>query len=224
MFRKFIKDLNTLQIEGITLNLEDRSEKVYFCVGLLLADNLGFQNAMGFAGGFNSNYYCRFRKVCKEVMRLQFKEKRGDLRKVRDYCEDVALGLKLSGVVENSVWNSLLSFHVYENYAADILHDLFEGVCKTDMIIILQYYICEKRSFSVASLNARINSFNYNLNGLGNKPPSFTYEDIQDGKLNMSATEMFNFTLLFSFFVGDMFEPDRQDPVLLLYLTLREII
>ena len=157
-------------------------------------------------------------------MRLQFKEKRGELRKVRDYCEDVALGLQLSGVVENSVWNSLLSFHVYENYAADILHDLFEGVCKTDMSIILQYYICEKRSFSVASLNARINSFNYNLNGLGNKPPSFTYEDIQDGKLNMSATEMFNFTLLFSFFVGDMFEPDRQDPVWLLYLTLREII
>ena len=66
VFRKFIEDLNTLQIEGITLNLEDRSEKVYFCVGLLLADNLGFHNAMGFTGGFNSNYYCRFCKVCKE--------------------------------------------------------------------------------------------------------------------------------------------------------------
>ena len=44
------------------------------------------------------------------------------------------------------------------------------------MIIILRYYICEKRSFSFASLNARIHSFNYNLNNLGNKPPSFTYE------------------------------------------------
>ena len=130
VFRKFFEVLNTLQIEGITLNLEDRSEKVYFCVGLFLADNLGFHNAMGFAGGLNSNYYCRFCKVCKEVMRLQFKEKRGELRKLRDYCEDVGLGLQLSGIVENSVWNSLLNFHVYENYAADILHDLFRASAK----------------------------------------------------------------------------------------------
>lgn len=225
VFQQFIDDLNVLESQGITISINGQMVKIHFIASLLLADNLGFHQALGFAGGFTANFYCRFCKSHKSEMCSMLEECPSTLRKVSDYESDVDLGMTLSGVHENSVWNSLSSFHVYENYSVDILHDLFLGVCKTDMALILHHFIIVKKCVSVSVLNSRINSYNYTVNGFENRPSCIIEEEIKEFKIRMTGVELLNFCLLFGFFVYDLLGIEYQtDPHWSLYLSLRGIL
>ncbi|KAK3918512.1 Enolase [Frankliniella fusca] len=225
VFRKLIDDLNELAKEGIEVKVDGKSEKIYFIVVLLLADNLGFNQILGFAGSFSANFYCRFCKSPKDELECMLREDKSSLRKISDYESDVDKGLKMTGINENSVWNSLLSFHVYENFSVDILHDFFLGVCKTDMGLLLNNYICVEKYFTVDDLNSRICSFNYTINGFHNKPACIVLDDVKECKVSMTGIELYNFILLFPFFVCDFLKPDVFDSALWsLYLTLRGML
>ncbi|XP_034255353.1 uncharacterized protein LOC117653657 [Thrips palmi] len=225
VFQEFIDDLNILESQGITIPVDGQMVKIHFIASLLLADNLGFHQALGFAGGFTANYYCRFCKSHKSEMCCMLEECALTLRKVQDYNSDVDLGMTMSGVAENSVWNSLSSFHVYENYSVDILHDLLLGVCKTDMALILHHFVIVKKCVSVSVLNSRINSYNYTLNGFENRPSCIIEEDLKESKIRMTGIELLNFCLLFGFFVYDLIGIEcKTSPHWSLYLALRGIL
>lgn len=56
---------------------------------------------------------------------------------------------KLTGISENSIFNSINYFHVVDNYSLDIMHDIFEVVAIYNMghlicnFIRLQYFSLE---------------------------------------------------------------------------------
>lgn len=63
MFTALIKELVSLQEEGITICIKGVEIKIYFTLGLVLGDNLGLNSILGFVEIFSPNFYCR---VCSQ--------------------------------------------------------------------------------------------------------------------------------------------------------------
>src|SRR5699024_1497454 len=111
--------------------------------------------------------------------------------------------------------------HVTENFACDVMHDLSEGVCKYDFIVILQYFLIETATFSVETLNCRIKMFPCHIES-SNTPPIISLDDIKKQKLRLSASEMLFLTRYFSVIIGDLI-PEGNN-VWKLYLCLKKLV
>jgi len=74
----------------------------------------------------------------------------------------------INHLINNQLINN--SFHVTENYAVDIMHDLLEGVCKYDIGLMLNKMIFSCKYFTLNTLNDRIELFNYGTIDIQNRP------------------------------------------------------
>lgn len=218
---KLIEELDFLQEHGIEINTYNPSEKVYFKLGLINGDNLGLNSILGFTESFSANYCCRFCSISKRDLRKDVLEKPNLLRNKHTYDIELDLHSTLTGIKENSVWNTLSGFHVTSNFSADIMHDLFEGVCVYDITGILYELIFSYKLFSVETLNSRIQGFPYCEQEKSNKPPIITAEKLKS-KLKMSASEMLCLCKYLGLIIGDLVP--HELPLWNLWVKLREII
>jgi len=113
--------------------------RVFFSLGLILCDNLGLHSILGFTESFVARFPCRFCKSPKLDCHNQVTQIDGMLRNKINYHEDISINnITLTGLKELCVFNQINSFHVTQNFAVDIMHDILEGVCKYDIGIILK--------------------------------------------------------------------------------------
>lgn len=144
------------------------------------------------------------------------------LRNAINYDEDVAISnVSLTGIKENSILNSINTFHVTQNFAVDIMHDIFEGVCHYDICHIIVKLI-DMQYFSLNILNDRKLMFNYGDIEIDHISPAITQSNLANFHLKMTAREMMTFIHLFPLMIGD-FVP-KDDEVWLFLLNLLEII
>lgn len=221
LFYFLIQELNELQEIGVKVNFQNYSSVKLITV-LVLGDNLGTNSILGFAEGFNANYYCRFCRSHKKQMQLQCEENYSSVRSEQNYLLDVNLGnVSLTGVNENSIFNQITNFHVTNNPSVDIMHDLLEGVCHYDLTQIITYFIHTKKYFSLDLINKRILCNNYGHLS-ANKPGPITDGMLIKKKLKYSASEMYSFTINLSAIIGDLVP--RDDECWSLYVILRQIL
>lgn len=97
-----------------------------------------------------------------------------------------------TGIHGDCVLNCLKCFHVTLNVAVDIMHDLFEGVVKNDLSVIILYFI-NKKYLTLEQLNVRKQLFDYGQVEVDNISPPLTLELLNVGKLKMSASESSTF-------------------------------
>lgn len=182
---KLIEQIKSLERDGITLKIDGTDVRVYFVLGgLVIGDNLGLNTILGFTKSFNSNFYCRACKRSKLEMRKDTKEHPNYLRNVDNYNEDVFLNnYKITGIRENSIFNSIDSFHVIKNTCFDIMHDLFEGVCKYTASKVLLHFITINKYFSIDVLNYRKQMFQYGETEIGNISQIIELTIIQNNNL-----------------------------------------
>lgn len=74
-----------------------------------------------------------------------------------------------TGINERCRFNDLEGFHVTENICADVMHDVFQGICQNDLGLLLHYYI-HAGTFSLDDLYNKIRGFHYGVNEKRNKP------------------------------------------------------
>lgn len=79
--------------------------------------------------------------------------------------------------------------------AVDIMHDLFEGIVKNDLSVIILYFI-KKNFFSLEQLNSRKQLFNYGAIEVNNVSLPLTLDQL-DRSLKMSATKSWTFLHFF---------------------------
>lgn len=145
--------------------------KVKFVLGLIVGDNLGINSVLGFSRSFSANYFCRFCLCDKKNSQVLSVENLSLLRTLQNYDENVSNGdYKNTGIYEESIFNKINNFHVINNYAVDIMHDLFEGVCMYNMNHIINHLI-QLNFFNLETLNMRKKSFNYGKQKLEIYPP-----------------------------------------------------
>jgi len=59
MFSALIKELIELQETDIQISINSEVYTIYFCLGLVLGNNLGLNSILGFVESFLANFYCR---------------------------------------------------------------------------------------------------------------------------------------------------------------------
>jgi hypothetical protein len=108
----------------------------------ICGDNLGLHSILGFTEGFNANFRCRFCKASKEETFRDVEEKILLRRTQTNYNIDLGIAnFSLTGIRDLSIVNNLNEFHVTDNFAPDIMHDIFEGICIIELRLILKHVL-----------------------------------------------------------------------------------
>lgn len=97
---------------------------------------------LGYSKSFSATRFCRFCRKDKSKTCVLATEILSSLRNKINYNADVLIkDLKLTGINENSIFYTINSFHVVENFSVDLMHDVFEGISVYNMchIILISY-------------------------------------------------------------------------------------
>lgn len=196
--------LKKLETEGIEIVTNNVSRKVYFVLGLVLGDNLGLNSILGFSKSFTANYFCRICKTHKCDTHFDLYEDVKLLRNIQNFEEDLSLDcLSSTGINANSLFNTIKTFHVTENYCVDILHDLAEGVHRYEIPLILNNFI-KKNYFDLDKFNKRKQNFDYGEIDIGNLTVPISKERLLNNHLSLTASEMFCLVKLLPLMIGDL--------------------
>lgn len=95
----------------------------------------------------------------KAITQKQTLEDSAFLRNATNYEYD--FNNLANGVLGECVWNSLPNFHLTQNLSCDIMHDIYEGVCRYDLGQILYKLIFVDKYLTLDVLNNRIRFFNF---------------------------------------------------------------
>lgn len=201
-FAKVIEEIQFLERHGIPVTINNETVQVYFVLALILGDNLGLRQILGFVESFNANFFCRFCLTKKQNRFTTFNELNCVLRTAKNYDQLLSQGVSTSGVNEKCVFNEIDSFDVNENLIVDPQHDLLEGILRYDLALILYYLIYIIKRFTLTKLNLRLSVCNYGSDNNINKPQPIKENHIKNGYLIMSSAEMLNFVRCLPLIVG----------------------
>lgn len=138
VFEHLFSELRDLETSGIIINVDGNERCVYFALSLLIGNYFGVHGALGFVEGFTANYPCRFCKSHRNIVKNDAFLHPNIQRNRINYEEDVKLNNgTLTGIKNECLFNSLTSFHVTENVACDMMHDVLLGVCRYDLPLLI---------------------------------------------------------------------------------------
>lgn len=222
VFKPLIDELKHLETKGIELNLSGRKVQLYFKLASILGDILGLHSLLGFVESFRANFACRFCKMNRVQRCLATVEDSFFLGSKNSYEEDLKTDdMSLTGIKNECIFHQLSDFHVVANMSVDIMHDLFEHVCPTDMAKIIKHFIQEDL-FTLTMLNNRLRAHDFGLIDSDNVPPVIQHEHLKNDNIKMSASEMWTFVKHFGIIIGDLIPEDNT--VWRRYLNLRQIL
>lgn len=217
-FSPLLQELHFLEAEGIDIEVDNESVRLYFSLCLVVGDNLGLNSILGYTESFSTNYFCRYCHADKQTSQSLDMEDLTLLRTVDSYQNDVET--YSHGIKELCIFNELENYHVIENVCFDIMHDLLEGICRYDMAHFINHFL-EKEYFTLEFLNDRTRFYNFSSREK-NLPPPIRLSNLRNGYIIMSSAEMLAFVRNFSLIIGDVVPED--DEVWKLYLILLEIM
>lgn len=221
IFAPFVSMLNKLQTDGVPVN-HPKYKRVKFVSSLIVGDNLGLNQILGFTEGFKANFFCRICKMGRNSCMKETYQNPTLLRNESNFVRDLQIGnARKTGIKSDSIFNEINNFHVVNNIVGDLMHDWEEGICHYDITRILRQFIYEDNLFTVEDYNTRLKSHDFGLNSK-NKPPEITYDMLFKDKLKCSATEMNTLVMNLNVLIGDYITEGNQ--YWKLYLLLREIL
>ena len=171
VYGKIVDDLKIIENDGIKIGKKYLKGSVVCISG----DNLGSHGLSGFMENFSTaKYWCRFCTITKDEFHSEnYFLKICKSRSVDSYKEALRnKGTKndYEGIKFNSKFNELKYYHVCLPGLPPCLgHDAFEGVIAYDLKLYIHYFI-KKGWFTLAELNAAIESFEYSQEDKKDKP------------------------------------------------------
>lgn len=220
IFFNLVNQIKDLETNGLIINVNNKQQKVYFALIGILGDNLGLHTIFGFSKSFNSLYSCRACLADKTTLQNQISEESEILRTRLNYATDCVTNTH--GIQEECIFNTLSSSHVIENICFDIMHDIYEGICRYEIVKILHNFIYTEKFFSLDILNDRIRFFDYPVSNNENIPPIITKTSLKNEYILISASEMSTLVKFLGLIIGDLIPVKNK--FWELYMILREII
>lgn len=150
-------------------------------------NNLGLHTLLGYVESFNVNYFCHFCLIEKQSShtvfsdddpRIAFHNKALHAQHGNDLMVDPSLASTF-GVKQTCLLNDLRYFHVSDNYAVDIMHNLLEGVGQMELKLPFGYIT--DGIISKTDVCNRIYSFNYGFVERKNQPTRINLEQTGNG-------------------------------------------
>lgn len=219
IFNHLICELKSISEHGIEILDGSTKHTIYLKLVLVLGDNLGLNDILGFVTSFNSNCYCRVCILNREQASYCTTECKSMLRTKENYCTQVKMGdPTFTGIQETCVFHSM-DFHVIENWCLDMLHDFLEGVCTYDLHAVFSHFIIKKQLFTLELLNNCIQNFNYGSLRNINKPPKITMNHlITRNTLIMSAAETLCLIRFLPLMIGHLIPENNEHWKIIIYL------
>lgn len=206
IFLPLIKELKVLHTHPIYTTNDNIN--IYVNCRLFVADNLGRHEIGGFVQSFSATKPCSVCKISRDELLSATKENPELLRNIHNYKVDVEKNdVRATGINEECVFNEIEDFHILENSAFDIMHDIYEGVCEYDLSQILLHYIVNLKLFTLQDLNDRIGAFDFGVSELSNRIPFLKREKLNTFHLGFSAAQVIRFMKYFGLIIGDFVPP-----------------
>lgn len=196
--------------KGLNIKTNNGFVKVHFVLGLVLGDNLGLNEILDFSKSFSASQFCRFCCETKEMTSKMCIENHQSIRNLENYDNSLNSENSSNGIKKYSLLNNIPSFHVTKNFAIDIMHDVFEGICHYDLSHSLLYFI-DKGYFTLHELNRLKQTFNYGEQEIGNLSKPISEQNLKNKKMKMSAREMWTFSHFLPLIIGHLIK--ETDPV-----------
>lgn len=214
--------LRTLQKDGLDIQTGAKQFRLYIQLSQIIGDNLGLNTVLGYVSSFSAQSFCRICKRHKKDTYSDCIEISSSLRNVTNYEADLLCNdPKQTGIKEISVFNTLSQFHVTDNIACDIMHDIYLGVCKYNLSKIVYYFVYKKKFLSLDTLNYRKQMFQYGDTEIANISPPIEKKHILNASFKMNAKQMKTFIHFFTLMVGDLISPnDEVYQFLILFVSL----
>lgn len=109
------------------------------------------------------------------------------------------------GINRRNILNELLGFHVTEGAPPDLIHDLILGGLPKAIQYLCQKVILNK--ISVADLNKRIASFDFDYTEVDKRPPPLKVTHLIPGSgIKLSAVEIWTLAYILPFVIQDLVE------------------
>lgn len=209
-----------LEEEGVELTIDGKETKVFFVMTRIFGDNLGLNEILGFTKGFNANKFCRFCNLSKNQTRANIHPKPEDLRTPDKHEKDRQKDdFSSTGIADICLFDTLKNFHCTENYVCDIMHDLYEGIVKYDIPMILERFFNDDTiDLDLDTLNHLKQNFCYGHIEIGNLSCEITANNIKNSSLKMSASEAKTFLHFLPLMIGQYIEANNKYYEMLLNL------
>lgn len=207
-----VNEIRDMELNGIQIETTHFKGTVKAGVAQVCGDNLGLNGILGYTESFAANSVCRWCRVHREVLRVQTVEDPSSMRDKVNYHSDSLLNNPAeTGIKRECSLNKLQFYHVTDNVAPDVMHDILEGVGGYEMKLVLNSLI-EQKLLTLEQLNYRLTSFDYGFCDGHNKPSAIKPQDLKnpDGALRQTATQTWCLLRLLPLMIGDLVPEGNQ--------------
>lgn len=211
-----------LEEEGLILNINGEERRIFVVLSLIVGDNLALNELIGLTKSFNASNFCRFCTTSKENTNHDTSIRQANVRTVSAYEDHV--NKKMFGWKFVCPFIKLNNFHPITNYSCDLMHDIFEGVARYDIALILKYIIYDHKIINLRTMNKLKQEFDYGSIDIGNLGPELQENQIKNGQVTMSASEMKTFIHYLPMILGHKLTDRKHLSTWNLLLKLVEII
>ncbi|XP_032366042.1 uncharacterized protein LOC116684672 [Etheostoma spectabile] len=207
-----VNEIRDLELNGVQIETTLFKGTVKAGVAQVCGDNLGLNSILGYSESFSANSVCRWCRAHRAVLRAQTVEDPSSLRDKGNYNSDSLLNNSTeTGIKRDCALNKLQFYHVTDNVAPDVMHDILEGVGGFEMKLVLNSLI-EQKLITLEQLNYRLTSFDYGFCDGGNKPSAIKPQDLKnpDGALRQTASQTWCLLRLLPLMIGDLVPEGNQ--------------
>ncbi|KAK0136550.1 hypothetical protein N1851_027341 [Merluccius polli] len=227
ILRPIVEEIKCLETNGIRITSPDFQGVVKCTIAQVVGDNLGLNAILGYIESFSGHHVCRWCSVERTVLRTMTSEDSVLMRSRASHQDDLTIGNPtLTGLKRDSFLNNLNFYHVTDNVAPDVMHDILEGIGPYEVKLILNSLI-ENNHLTLDKLNYRITSFDYGFADKRNKPSVISKHDLRniDGAMCQSAAQSWCLLRLLPLMVGDLVPHGCKEwHLLLLLLSCMELL
>jgi hypothetical protein len=229
LFESVVDSLQSLESDtGVTVSIGSKEVTVRACLVFLSADNLGYNSLFGFGESFAATRFCRFCECNREEASSMFRESQMKLRNQESYSNAVrrvrsaSYDQQMTGIKKGCPLNKLQYWHVTQNFAVDVMHDILEEIAGVELSLILNGIAADKQCIiSLEKLNSAISCFHYSLTDKNSRPPTLSFFN----SIKMSASEMWCFLRNLPLLIGSLIPREQEHwKLLLILLDITDIV
>ncbi|CAF2034024.1 unnamed protein product [Rotaria magnacalcarata] len=219
-----VKDLNDLQHNGLSINTFN--SQLSFSFSTVAADNLAVHEIAGFQQNFSSGYFCRRCLVTYEnrlipLIDVHFIQRTSELHNTHlQLIKNQPQIKSCCGVVGPSPLDHLLNFDPTNSFPGDVMHDFLEGTCPMLVMAMLKE-AARIRLITFHGIETRTAQFIYGEFDKSNKPPPVLVKNLNNDRINGSASQKYCLFRLFPIIFSDLVEHLSSFKI---YLVLRELL
>ncbi|KAM3597607.1 uncharacterized protein V6R79_006799 [Siganus canaliculatus] len=201
-----VNTIRELEDKGIEINTTHFKGIVKAGVAQVCGDNLGLNSILGYTESFAGRSVCRWCHVQREILKVQTVEDSALIRDKVNFNSDLLVNNPSeTGIKRDSSLNKLQFYHVTDNVAPDIMHNILEGIGGYELKLVVNSLI-EQKCFTLEQLNFRLTSFDYGFCDVHNKPSAIKPQDLKNpsGALLQSAAQTWCLLRLLPLMIGDL--------------------